>query len=95
MHKIDDPTMPPLAVLAAFRQPRCYMIDEPSPFEPIRVWRKHLRGLETLDRFSEQVQRAIEDAKAAIRQIRAWERESANYVPGMTAPDGWFPFRVP
>jgi hypothetical protein len=41
------------------------------------------------------VKRAIEHAKEEIRWIKERDREWANYVPGMTAPKGWFPFRVP
>jgi hypothetical protein len=85
MHKTDDPTMPPLSVLKALRRPRLlYMIDEPSPFEGVKVWQAHLRHLRMLKQTA-QVKRLIADAIEMIEWIRPreplWQFPDAGLPP--------------
>jgi hypothetical protein len=51
-----------------------YLIDEPTPWHPLKVWRKHLRELRKLDQSSRQVKEAMARAGETIRWIEAQER---------------------
>jgi hypothetical protein len=95
MHETDDPNLPPPRLLRALRRPRVYyMIDDPSPFEPLSVWKEHLRDLSKMDdQRHPQVKRSIEDARETIRWIKeresmwlAAERPRCNPSPTLPAP---------
>jgi hypothetical protein len=92
MHQVDDPTLPPPAVLNALRRPRLlYMIDDPSPFEGVKVWKEYLRDLRTL-RQTAQVKRMIADAIEKIEWVRArepyWQFPDAGLPPAQGGPMG-------
>jgi hypothetical protein len=60
-----------LALTALFRgalDPH-YMIDDPSPFEPLEVWQEHLQDLMRLDQGAPEVPRAIAHALETIARI--------------------------
>jgi hypothetical protein len=95
MHQVDDPTLPPPAVLNALRRPRLlYMIDDPSAFQGAKVWKEHLRGLQTL-RQTAQVKRMIADAIEMIEWV--WAREPYWQFPdaGLPPADGGHPTLPP
>jgi RHS repeat-associated protein len=50
MYNVDDPNLPPPRLLQVLRRPRTlYIIDDPGFLEPVRVWRAHIKHLQTLD----------------------------------------------
>jgi hypothetical protein len=53
-----------------------YLIDEPTPFESLEVWKEHLANLLTIpEQDAEEVKHAIEHARKIIQEIEAapWE----------------------
>lgn len=48
-----------------------HMIDEPTPFEGLQVWQAFLARLERITPVTENVEGAIQNAKAQIKQLEA------------------------
>ena len=51
-----------------------YLISEPTPWDPPKVWRERLLELGKLDQNDRQVKEAMERARETIREIEARER---------------------
>src|SRR5262245_1385870 len=53
-------------------EPKMHLIDEPTPFEPLEVWKAHLADLLTIpERGDPMVKAAVERAHAMLREIEA------------------------
>jgi hypothetical protein len=52
-----------------------YLIDDPGPFEPIEVWREHLRELKKLPEGDERLRLSIERAERYIALMEERQKE--------------------